>query len=62
MIVETFGPLGAGKTTSAKHWLTVSAILNFSVDPTPGIAVNLTSSRKTRTLGVSFIRTMPTLN
>jgi hypothetical protein len=29
MIVETFGPLVEARRRSAKHWLTVFAILNF---------------------------------
>jgi hypothetical protein len=33
MIVETFGPLAEARRRSAKHWLTVFAILNFSSTP-----------------------------
>jgi hypothetical protein len=62
MIVETFGPLAEARRRSARHWLAVFFDSEFFVDPTPGIAVNFASSKKTRTLGVSFIRTMPTLN
>jgi len=62
MIVETFGPLAEARRRPAKHWLTVFAILNFSSTPRQVSPSILRAARRPRTLGVSFILTMPTLN
>jgi hypothetical protein len=59
MIVETSGPLGAGNAAFGKADRLGDS--DFFVDPTSGVAADLTNSQKARTQSVSFIRTMPAL-
>jgi hypothetical protein len=61
MIVETSGPLGAASVAFGQALADRPGDSDFFVDPTSGVAADLTSGQKARTQAVSFIRTMPAL-